>query len=47
MNKNIKTKALEVISDPKVVTGILCGAAAVLLSVGAFAWKAVYDIASK
>ena len=47
MNKNIKTKALEGISDTKVITWILCGAAAVLLSVVAFAWKTVYYIASK
>lgn len=46
MNKNIKTKALEVISDPKVVTGILCGTAAVLLGVGIFSWKAVFAIAA-
>ena len=35
------------LTNPKAVTGILCSAAAVLIGIGAFAWKAVYDIASK
>ena len=46
MNKNIKTKALEVISDPRVTTGILCGSAAILLGVGILRWKAVFPIAA-
>lgn len=34
------------LSTPKAVTGILCSAA-VLIGIGVFAWKTVYDIASK
>ena len=46
MNNNIKTKALEVVSDPRVMTGILCGTAAILLGVGILSWKAVFAIAA-
>ena len=35
------------LTNPKAVTGILCSAAAVLIGIGAFTWKAVYNIASK
>ena len=35
------------LTNPKAVTGILCSAAAVMVGIGVFAWKAVYDIASK
>ena len=35
------------LTNPKAITGIMCSAAAVLIGIGVFAWKAVYDIASK
>ena len=35
------------LTNPKATTGIMCIAATVLIGIGVFAWKAVYDIASK
>ena len=35
------------LSNPKVITGIMYSAAAILIGIGALAWKAVYDIVSE
>ena len=44
MNKNIKTKALEVVSDPRVMTGILCSVAGTIVGACIMGYHFVSDI---